>query len=208
MRGFVPSLQRRKQKFQTKKHLLMVSRCFFIAGGGVLDAPRADAGIRPCKSFLFCRGLGLGFCRLFFLGGRGFLRRGGVEDGLIVSDSLIQLVDFGLNSVAGSQQVGILTVGIAGSLSLLQFVQRVGQISLGLIHGSLCVDDPLCRAQFFLGGCGGLIGDTAFQQNGLFRQSLLAAVGGGQGQALTVVAAPDSDKALAGGHSQRRHPSE
>ena len=34
----------------------------------------------------------------------------------------------------------------------------------------------------------------------LFRQSLLAAVGGGQGQALAVVAAPDSDKALAGGH--------
>ena len=83
----------------------MVSRCFFIAGGGVLDA--------PCKSFLFCRVLGLGFCRLFFLGGRGFLRRGGVEDSLIVSDGLIQLVDFGLNSVAGSQKVGILAVGIA-----------------------------------------------------------------------------------------------
>ena len=92
MRGFVPSLQRRKQKFQTKKHLLMVSRCFFIAGGGVLGVTRADAGIRPCKSFLFCRVLGLGFCRLFFLGGRGFLRRGGVEDGLIVSDGLIQLL--------------------------------------------------------------------------------------------------------------------
>ena len=30
------------KKFQTKMHLLMVSRCFFIAGGGVLDAPRAD----------------------------------------------------------------------------------------------------------------------------------------------------------------------
>lgn len=66
MRGFVPSLQRRKQKSQTKMHLLMVSRCFFIAGGGVLDAPRAVASIRPyitwCLVLLFCIRCRLGRC--------------------------------------------------------------------------------------------------------------------------------------------------
>ena len=76
--GFCSFFTKKEAEIPNKKHLLMVSRCFFIAGGGVLDAPRADAGVRPCKSFLFCRVLGLGFCRLFFLGGRGFLRRGGV----------------------------------------------------------------------------------------------------------------------------------
>lgn len=170
-------------------HLLMVSRCFFIAGAAP-STPHGGCRHPPLQVVFILPGSRTRILPVVLPRGPGFPPRGGIEDSLIVSDGLIQLVDFGLNSVTGSQQVGILTVGIAGSLSLLQFVQRVGQISLGLIHGSLCVDDPLCRAQFFLGGCGGLIGDTAFQQNGLFRQSLLAAVGGGQGQALAVVAAP------------------
>lgn len=63
---------------------------FLFAEGGVLDA--------TCKLFLFCRLFFLGGC----LRGRG-LCGGGVQNGLLFGDGLVQLVHTGLGGIAGGK---------------------------------------------------------------------------------------------------------
>ena len=55
--GFCSFFTKKEAEIPNKKHLLMVSRCFFIAGGGVLDAPRADAGVRPLQVVFYSAGV-------------------------------------------------------------------------------------------------------------------------------------------------------
>ena len=101
-------------------------------------------------------------------------------------------------------------VGVQRGLGLFQCALGLGQIRVCLIHGRLRVNALLCAAQLGFGGRCGVIGDTALQQGGLFRQGLCAAIGGSQAQALAIIAAPDGDKALAGGPRSaacRRQPS-
>ena len=165
--------------------------------GRPVKAPPVVCGCRSPSSF--CRGFGC--LRL-----RGFLRLWSVriQIRLIVRDGLVQLVDFCLRGIAGGEQVGVLAVGVQGGLGVLQFSLCLGQAGVGLVNGSLRIDELLRVRQRGLGGGSGFISDAACQQGGLFGQGLLAAVGGGQAQGLAVVAAPDRDKALARGHGQRR----
>ena len=102
-------------------------------------------------------------------------------------------VDFCLRGITGGEQVGVLTVSVQGGLGVLQFSLCLGQAGIGLVNGSLRIDELLRVRQRGLGGGSGFISDAACQQGGLFGQGLLAAVGGGQAQGLAVVAAPDRE---------------
>ena len=161
-------------------------RAAIFAAGGCGDA----GGCRSPSSFR----RGFGCLRL-----RGFLRLRSVriQIRLIVRDGLVQLVDFCLRGIAGGEQVGVLAVGVQGGLGVLQFSLCLSQAGVGLVNGSLRIDELLRVRQRGLGGGSGFISDAACQQGGLFGQGLLAAVGGGQAQGLAVVAAPDGDEALA-----------
>ena len=116
--------------------------------GRPVKAPPIVCGCRSPSSF--CRGFGC--LRL-----RGFLRLRSVriQIRLIVRDGLVQLVDFCLRSIAGGEQVGVLAVGVQGSLGVLQFSLCLGQAGVGLVNGSLRVDELLRVRQRGLGGGSG-----------------------------------------------------
>ena len=137
--------------------------------GRPVKAPQAVCGCRSPSSFR----RGFGCLRL-----RGFLRLRSVriQIRLIVRDGLVQLVDFCLRGIAGGEQVGVLTVGVQGGLGVLQFSLCLGQAGVGLVNGSLRIDELLRVRQRGLGGGSGFISDAACQQGGLFGQGLLAAV--------------------------------
>ena len=124
------------------------------AMGRPVKAPQAVCGCRSPSSF--CRGFGC--LRL-----RGFLRLRSVriQIRLIVRDGLVQLVDFCLRGIAGGEQVGVLTVGVQGGLGVLQFSLCFGQAGVGLVNGSLRVDELLRVRQRGLGGGSGLISNAA-----------------------------------------------
>ena len=140
--------------------------------GRPVKAPPVVCGCRSPSSF--CRGFGC--LRL-----RGFLRLRSVriQIRLIVRDGLVQLVDFCLRGIAGGEQVGVLAVGVQSGLGVLQFSLCLGQAGVGLVNGSLRIDELLRVRQRGLGGGSVFISDAACQQGGLFGQGLLAAVGGG-----------------------------
>ena len=89
-------------------HLLWVKRVHFYLQVAAYSMPL-------CKLFLFCR--------LFFLGGglrgRG-LCGGGVQNGLLFGDGLVQLVHAGLGGIAGGKQVRVFAVGVQRGLGLFQ----------------------------------------------------------------------------------------
>ena len=118
------------------------------AMGRPVKAPPAVCGCRSPSSFR----RGFGCLRL-----RGFLRLRSVriQIRLIVRDGLVQLVDFCLRGIAGGEQVGVLAVGVQGGLGVLQFSLCLGQAGVGLVNGSLRIDELLRVRQRGLGGGSG-----------------------------------------------------
>ena len=142
------------------------------AMGRPVKAPLVVCGCRSPSSFR--RGFGC-------LRHGGCLRLRGVriQIRLIVRDGLVQLVDFCLRGIAGGEQVGVLAVGVQGGLGVLQFSLCFGQAGVGLVNGSLRIDELLRVRQRGLGGGSGFISDAACQQGGL---SLRRRSGAGPGR--------------------------